>query len=167
VIEDGKFSQWLKNSVEEGDTLQLQGPMGTCVFAAKPEQAMLLAAIGTGLAPVYGVVRQALKSNHAAPINVVIGAKDAAQFYLVDELLALQKQHSNLNVYFVSQHGETKFSQQGDVYDFCKTHFGELKGWSIYLCGAESFVKKLRMQCFMAGAAMNEISADIFLPSAK
>ena len=39
----------------------------------------------------------------------------------------------------------------------------ELGGWRIFLCGAESFTRKARRQCFLAGAGMRDISVDSFL----
>jgi NAD(P)H-flavin reductase len=163
VIENGQFSQWLKNDVEVGDIIKLQGPLGECIFSAKPQQPVLMAAIGTGLAPVYGKLRSALDNGHKAPIHLVLGARHASNFYLVDELIALMNDNENFQVRFICQDGEARFSQQDDIYQFCKQEYSDLSGWRVFLCGAESFVKKMRKQSFLAGAAMGEISADTFV----
>jgi NAD(P)H-flavin reductase len=163
VIENGQFSQWLKNDVEVGDIIKLQGPLGECIFSAKPQQPVLMAAIGTGLAPVYGKLRSALDNGHKAPIHLVLGARHASNFYLVDELIALMNDNENFQVRFICQDGEARFSQQDDIYQFCKQEYRDLSGWRVFLCGAESFVKKMRKQSFLAGAAMGEISADTFV----
>jgi NAD(P)H-flavin reductase len=164
VIPDGQFSQFLKNEVAEGDTLQLQGPLGECMYSADDQtQSLLLAAIGTGLAPVYGIAREALAKGHTGDINMIVAARDASNFYLVDELLALAEAHANFNVTFLSQTGETDYSQQGDVYAFAKENYADLAGWRIFLCGADSFVRKMRKHGFLSGAKMADISADSFV----
>lgn len=164
VIPDGKFSQFLKNEVAEGDTIQLQGPLGECMYSVDDQnQSILLAAIGTGLAPVYGIARQALANGHEGAINMLIAARDASNFYLVDELLDLAAKHSNFSVIFLSQTGEAEYAQQADVYDYAKQYYSELAGWRIYLCGADSFVRKMRKHSFLSGAKMANISADSFI----
>jgi len=164
IIPDGQFSQWLKHEVNEGDTIQLQGPLGECMYSADDQQqSMLLAAIGTGLAPVYGIARQALQQGHTGSISMVVAARDAKNFYLIDELLSLSLEYDNFDVEFISQYTLTDFSKQADVYAYCKDKFADLAGWRIYLCGADSFVRKMRKHSFLAGAKMADISADSFI----
>lgn len=164
AIPDGQFSQWLKNEVNDGDTIQLQGPLGECLYSVEnKQQPILLAAIGTGLAPVYGIARQAIESGHTGSIDMVVAARDAKNFYLVDQLLKLEADNDNFNVHFLSQTGETDYSQQADVYAYCKEAFADLAGWRIYLCGADSFVRKMRKHSFLSGAKMANISADSFI----
>lgn len=161
VIEGGQFSAWARDSLQLGDTIPVQGPMGSCVFTAEDEQPLLLSAIGTGLAPIYGILKQALSSQHQGSIDLVIGAKNKSGFYLVDELEQLAQQHPNLTLHFLNQETDANGS---DIYHFCKQHFPDLKAWRIFICGANSFVRKMHKQCFLSGAGMNAISADSFLP---
>ena len=165
VLPDGRFSQWADSSLNVGDALDIQGPMGTCIYAGEAEQPLLLAAIGTGLAPIYGILKDAIAQQHRGAIDVVLGAKEPDNFYLVPELQALAEAHSHLNIHFISQGAATEFAESGDIYAYCKASFPSLKDSKVYLCGAESFVLKMRKQCFMSGAAMKNISADVFVPS--
>lgn len=164
IIPDGQFSQWLKHEVSVDDTVQLQGPLGECMYSADDkDQSLLLAAIGTGLAPVYGIARQALQQGHTGDITMLVAARDASNFYLVDELLELAANNDNFSVSFLSQTGEADYSQQADVYAYAKEHYSDLAGWRIYLCGADSFVRKMRKHSFLSGAKMGNISADSFI----
>lgn len=171
VIPEGQVSSWLAKDVSEGETVSLQGPMGTCFYtASSPEQPILMAAIGTGLAPIYGILKDALAQGHFGPIDVVLGAKDASGFYYLDALAELAQHYENLSIHAVSQDAsiaecEGITSVQSDVYDYCNELWPNLKGYRIFLCGADSFVKKLRKQSFLAGAGMGDISADVFIPA--
>ncbi len=169
VIEEGSFSQWVANTLEIGAELAIQGPLGKCIYTAQPEQPLLLSAVGTGLAPILGILKDALMKGHVGPIHVVIASKEMSGFYLMDELTQLSVEHGNLSVSFVSMGvGELEPSSihlfHDDIYQFVQKKFSDLKGFRVFLCGAESFVKKMRKQCFLAGAGMGDISADVFLP---
>jgi len=162
---DGKFSQWAYATLAVGDTLGVQGPLGHCFYTEKDkQQPLLLMAIGTGLAPIYGILQDALSQGHEGAITLLVGARTAQDFYLVDELLALEKANPLLSIHFVSQLDQAEFSTKGDVYATALKLVPSLAGWRVFLCGAESFVKKMRKQCFLVGASMSDISADIFLP---
>ncbi|MFL0810187.1 MAG: 2Fe-2S iron-sulfur cluster binding domain-containing protein [Agarilytica sp.] len=165
----GAFSDWAFENLKKGDVVKVQGPMGACYYNdVDSEQPILLSGIGTGLSPLYGIVVDAINSSHTGPIKVYIGAKNASNFYFVDALHALNERHSNIEIAFVSQEGSEDIQspcfQQGDIYEFCKTQVGDFSGYAVYLCGAESFVRKMKKMCFLNGAAMKDIQADPFIP---
>lgn len=158
--QDGLFSAWAWNTLKTNDILHIQGPIGTCFYTkSDPTQPLLFAGIGTGLAPLYGILRDALAQDHTGQIDLMIGAKNKDDFYLQEELLNLAKRHTNIQVHFLAQ-------ADTDIYEFAKTTHPSTKGMQIYLCGSESFVRKMKKQCFLAGAKMTDIHADAFLPSA-
>ncbi|MBR9804910.1 hypothetical protein GYB62_00125 [bacterium] len=174
VLPNGEFSQWLATTANIGDTLMLQGPFGSCIYSGDAEQTMLLAATGTGLAPILGIARDALAQQHSGDIQLVVAANSADDLYLVDELKVLAASHEQIKLHFVLRNAEQTNSKleaeaddamfNADVYAWCKQQWPTLKGWRIFLCGNTSFVGKMRKQCFMSGANMRDISSDIFLP---
>jgi len=164
LLEQGRFSQWVWQSLQVGDSVDIQGPMGKCFYTGRPDQPMLLAATGTGLAPLYGVLKDALLQRHRARIDLVLAARRADQFYLLKELRALAARHEQLKLHLLVLEGSGPDLMEADVYSYCQQHFTELRDTKIYLCGADSFVKKLRRQLFLAGAGMSNIAADAFLP---
>ncbi|NNL56474.1 MAG: 2Fe-2S iron-sulfur cluster binding domain-containing protein [Pseudomonadales bacterium] len=163
--EQGACSGWIASDLRVGDSLELQGPMGSFFYAAEINQPLLLCAMGTGLSAIYGVLKDALASGHTGTIGLVVAAKNSSGLYLLDELRALEARHDNLSVDFLVQAPDDscEIAQQGDVYDHCTTQVEDLSQRKIYLCGGESFVAKLRKRLFMAGIALNNIRADSFL----
>lgn len=165
VIEGGLFSDWAARRLEVGAAIPLQGPLGQCIYSAEPDQSILMMAIGTGLAPIVGVLREALNQGHRGNITVLVGAADSGSFYLVKELLALKAKWRNLEVRFIAKKNNQDYATAGDLYKKTADLFPDLKDYRVYVCGGDSFVAKARKQCFMAGANMKDISADVFLPS--
>ncbi len=165
-IEAGLFSDWVMNQVQLGDELQVQGPQGECYLkTADQSTPLLLAAMNTGLAPVLGILKSALANQHQGPINLFIGAKDLSGHYLIDEINGLAQDHSNVQLHRVclQQASNDQHIEQADIYSLIKSKIADTKGYQVYLCGAESFVKKLKKQCFLSGANMGDIFADAFV----
>ena len=172
-IANGEFSGWVANSLNIGDSINVRGPMGDFFYSSDSHQPLVMCALGTGLAPVYGILKSALAAHHQAAIDVVVAARSARDFYLLAELQQLVSNHDNITLHFVAQVIESdspihsfKWSViEGDIYQYCKTQFTRLDNCQFYLCGAESFVGKLRKQLFLAGANLRNISADMFVYS--
>ena len=173
-LEEGVFSNWVKKELEIGDKIKIHGPLGRCIYTADKEQALLLAAIGTGLAPILGILRDALENKHNGNIHVIIGSNSPRNFYLIEELEEIAERNQHVFLTFIYQNApldnetnsqqDYSFAIQGDIYQHSKDAFPDLKGFRVFLCGAESFTTKMRKQCFLAGAAMGDISADAFVP---
>lgn len=169
VYPDGRFSQWLVDSVREGSVLTVRGPIGTCFYACTPEQSkqpLLLVGIGTGIAPIMGVVKAALAAGHQGRMDIVFAARQASDLYLAEALEEITRANGQVHLHLLAQEGELSGATlQGDVYQYVRARWPELKDTRVFLCGAESFVRKMKKQCFMLGASMREIHADAFVVS--
>jgi len=165
-IDGGAVSTWVHDELQVGDPLQLQGPNGECFYTAgNAAQPLLLVGTGTGLAPLYGVVRDALLNGHSGPIHLFHGARTVDYLYYHAELLALCAQHKNLHYHpSLVQAGmiEPDEVEIGPVDQLVAQHLPKLEGWRVYLSGAPDIVNQLRKRCFLAGAAIKEIYTDPF-----
>ncbi|MFL0800032.1 MAG: 2Fe-2S iron-sulfur cluster binding domain-containing protein [Agarilytica sp.] len=172
-VSKGAFSEWAWENLSVGDTLRIQGPLGQCYYGSQPlDKPLVLSGMGTGLAPLIGIAREALSKGHTGDIFMFIAARDSGNLYLISELNALQSLHKNVHVSLIVQNNtsEQTFHAdiiEGDVYQIVKDSIGSFKGHIVYLCGAESFVKKMKKLCFLGGANMKDILADPFIPFQK
>ncbi|MBX2850030.1 MAG: 2Fe-2S iron-sulfur cluster binding domain-containing protein [Acidiferrobacterales bacterium] len=168
VYSQGVFSPWSRDTLEVGDKLDIQGPMGNCFYTAdNKDQTLFLSGIGTGLAPLYGIARDALLSGHSGQIILLIGSRTEQGIYYQDELKHLQEKYANFQVkYSVADLDSETMASQGhasDIYTYANILMPDMTNVRVFLCGAESFVKKMRKQSFLAGANMGDISSDTFL----
>lgn len=165
-VTGGEMSNWLFDHLQPGDVLSLQGPMGSCFYLPGQEQAaMLLMGTGTGLAPLYGIARDALLSGHAGDIHLYHGAVDQTGLYLHQQLMELNEQHFNFHYHpIVMDAGSAdQWVRCGRLDELALADQGKLGGWRVYLCGPEELVLRLRKKCFLAGAGMRDIHADAFV----
>lgn len=165
-IDGGTISTWVHEELQVASNLYIQGPLGECFYLpGKAEQPLLLVGTGTGLAPLYGVVRDALQQGHSGPIHLFHGARTLDYLYYHTELMELSAQHANLNYYpslVNASIAAPTAVEVGLVDQLVNHHLPKLDGWRVYLSGAPEIVNQLRKQCFLAGAASKEIFTDPF-----
>jgi CDP-4-dehydro-6-deoxyglucose reductase len=160
-LPQGKMSEWVRAEARAGDAVRVLGPSGDCFYVpGRPEQPMLLVGTGTGLAPLYGILRDALAQGHTGPIHLIHGAVREAGLYLRDELARLAAQHPNVT------YTPTLLETDGPVDQVVLTRFPKLDGWRAFLCGDPAIVQGLRKKLFLRGMDFKEIYADAFLPAA-
>ncbi|MCP5162079.1 MAG: 2Fe-2S iron-sulfur cluster binding domain-containing protein [Hahellaceae bacterium] len=160
---DGMLSRWLAEQVHVGHELEISLPRGSCFYTeTSSHQPLLLACTGTGLAPLYGVVQDALGQGHQRPIHLFAAAGTPDQLYLVHELRLLEQTYSNFHYYPVCRRNAQPNMQEGDLVELISNRYKDLKGWKVFLCGSPMAVKKLQKKCFLQGASMSDIHADAF-----
>lgn len=178
ILPSGRMSSWIE-SAQVGTTLQLRGPAGECFYVpGRPTQSLLLCGVGTGLAPLYGLLRDALRQQHSGPIAIVHGARSPSGLYLRRELTELAAQHANLtylpvvlNLDPMDEKEETATDAAQNVTaplvspidEVIRTRFPKLGGQRVFLCGDAPLVTALRKQVFLQGCSRREILADPFL----
>jgi len=167
LIPDGKFSGWVHTDLQPGDTLLVQGPAGDCFYTpGNPQQNLLLVGTGTGLAPLYGIIQDALQHEHQGEIHLFHGGFNINGLYLTDELTQLEKDHENFHYHpcvFKAESTLPESITQGDITKIVLQSVPQPAGWKTFLCGNEELVNNLRKQIFLAGCSMNDIYSDPFI----
>jgi len=158
----GHMSNWIFDEFKEGDCIDIQGPNGGCYYLAnKQEMPLLLIGTGTGLAPLVGILKDALYSKHVGDIYLYHGSRLVDGQYLKSMLRSMEKEYQRF-------HYTPCIS--GDVMDndsvagrACNTAFKEhtdLEGCRVYLCGDPSMVHSAKKRAYLAGAALSDIYTD-------
>jgi NAD(P)H-flavin reductase len=167
-IPGGQLSPWLCDDATPGASVALRGPSGECFYLATQDQPLILAGTSTGLAPLLGVVRDALTHGHRGPIALYHGSLHASGLYLRDELNALAATHANVDTCCTVLRGPAPdgvlLEPLEDV--LFARHSDTLSGGRAWLCGAPDFVKGLKKRLFLAGMPLRSISSDPFLQAA-
>lgn len=168
-IPSGKVSGWAHNTLKVNDTVNISQAAGDCFYTAShPEQNLLLIGTGTGLAPLYGILRDALRQGHRGEIHLYHGSSTADDLYLVDELRTLDAAHANVHYHPCASRGTPPAGiTSGRADQTALADISKLNGWRIYLCGREDMVKSVRQKAFLAGASLKDIYADPFVPSTE
>lgn len=165
-LAQGRLSGWLAGA--EGEQVTLRGPYGECFYVNEPvPRPLLLVGTGTGLAPLYGVLRTALAAGHSAAMRLFHGAADAEGLYLWNALRDLAGAHRHLECTGSVQAGAAAPGMTLEPLQALVQQCGvPLTEARIYICGNPDFVRSLRKQLYLAGTPLARIHADPFLPPA-
>ncbi len=169
LLKDGQMSNFLKDRAEMGEFLTVRGPAGSCFYVREEDDAypIVLAGTGTGLAPLYGITKQALALGHKGEVQLFHGALKDVDLYLVKQLQALARQHPNFRyVPCVLQGDAGQFYRPGNIEEIVLAAIpAEKTRTRMFLCGAPEMVNALKRKAFLGGLASKHIFVDAFLPS--
>ena len=163
-LPDGRMSNWIFDELGVGQALDIQGPNGASFYVpGKPDQDILLVGNGTGLAPLVGIVRDALHCGHSSEIRLYHGSRHADGLYLGDDLRQLAAHHGNFRYVPCLSGGEVPAGYRtgrADVVAF--TDLPDLAGWRVFLSGNPPMVHTAKRTAFLRGADLSDIHADPF-----
>ena len=154
LVPGGAMSAFIHDVLSPGDQVQLQGPMGQCVY--RPElrdRALWLLGSGTGIAPLVGVARDALSRGHRGPLRLIHAASSEPEAYLRAELEALAAAHPTLVVEHLIGQDPLQVVFDGEP---------DLAGVVLYLCGSPNMVYDARVRAVACGVQRRDILADPF-----
>jgi ferredoxin-NADP reductase/ferredoxin len=166
-IPGGRFSRWIHEELGEGQEVGISAATGASYYLPdKPDRGLCLIGTGSGLAPLYGIARDALRQGHRGPVWLFHGAVTEESLYLGDALRALEAGHPNFRYVPCVSASPTPGLAHGLVHEVALERLRELDGWSVHLCGNPQMVDAARRATFLAGASLRDIHSDPFLPSA-
>lgn len=142
-LPQGRVSGWVHDELRAGNDLDISTAMGACFYVpGNDEQGLLLIGTGCGLAPLYGILRDALQRGHRGPIRLYHGSRSAQELYLVDELRELAARHANF-VYTpcVSGTDVPPGFTPGRATRAALADTPKLTDWRAYLCGHPDMVR--------------------------
>lgn len=165
IIPDGEVSTWLADKLETGSEITISEPLGNCIYIGNAKtQPLLLIGTGTGMAPLLGIVEQAIHDGHKEPINIYHGVRFNSDLYLDDHLKSLADKQDNVN-YFpcVSDETPQPNARNGFPSELALQDGYDLKDYVVFLCGNPDMVNNAKRQIFLAGASLQNIHSDPFV----
>jgi NAD(P)H-flavin reductase len=160
----GAMSNWIFDELQAGEVVELQGPNGSCFYApGGGDRNVVLIGTGTGLAPLFGIARDALHDGHQGEIRLYHGSRHADGLYLGQQLRDLAARHANFHyVPCLSGADVPSGVRAGRVAAAAFADLGELTDWRVFICGAPPMVEEAKKAAYLAGAAIADIHADPF-----
>ena len=152
----GEFSD-LARQLQVGDRLRL-GDLRGGALQYDPDwqtRPLWLLASGTGLGPLWGVLREALRQDHQGAIRVIHLAHDADEHYLAKPLQAMVASRPNLSVELWTPAELPAALAQLRLVS---------RQTLALLCGAPDSVDAFARRLYLAGLPRNQLLADVFLP---
>ncbi|UCO96993.1 ferredoxin--NADP reductase [Metapseudomonas lalkuanensis] len=156
-VDGGRVSNWFNDQVRPGDLLEVLPPAGH--FHLRPgEHDLVLFGGGSGITPVFSILKSALKTT-GRRIKLVYANRDEASVIFRDELKALAKAHvEQLEVVHVLDSVQG-FLSQGEVRQLVRGHAGA----EFYICGPGPFMDTVEGALLGLGEARERIHVERFV----
>ncbi|MDF1654174.1 MAG: FAD-binding oxidoreductase [Coxiellaceae bacterium] len=165
LIPDGLMSSWLSQQAKVGSPVFIRGPVGDC-FYYNPQHAsfpIVLAGTGTGLAPLVGIVKDAIANEHDGEIILIHGGVDKTDLYLHEALNKLQQTHSNFTYVPCTLKPSANISQEAIADVLVEQLKNIVNDVQLFVCGPEETTKKMKLKAFLAGVPSASIYSDAFI----
>lgn len=162
---EGLMSNWILDDLNAGDELDIQGANGECYYKEKAHaQPMLLVGSGTGLAPLFGIIRDALHNQHKNEIHLYHGSRDGNEFYLRERMRQLERLHPNFiyHEFLSDQRSSLEDTYASRLLEQAFQQHNNLLGWHVYLAGPTQIVDGGEIMAAERGAMPEAIYTDAF-----
>ena len=164
VLPSGRMGHWLASEHAPGAAVRVRGPSGECFYVpGRPDQPLVLAGTGTGLAPLWGIARDAIAARHSGRIQLWHGARNASGLYLRSELERLAHAHPNFTYHPCVLEGDGARETVGKLDELLLQSLTSFDTPRFFLCGDPPLVQRLKRALFLRGASLKEIYADAFV----
>lgn len=168
-IANGKLSNWIFNTIDSGDIIEFQGPLGDCFYVpdkTETDNKLMLIGTGTGAAPLMGIAKDALHSNHRGEIHFYHGVREFESLYLHRQLSSLEKQHANFYYHPCVSNEQNPYCSNinsGRASDIALKNISNPNQTQLYLCGNPNMVTSTQKLAFLSGVPLKNIHTDPFV----
>jgi propane monooxygenase reductase subunit len=142
VYPDGLFSNFLDQTLQVGDQLELTGPFG--VFTLRDSEAdLVFVGGGAGMAPILALLRSMAERGLQRKATFFYGARGRRDLCFEPELRALEEKLPGFRYLpALSEAGDEDWDgEAGLITDVVKRHAADLSGAHAYVCGPPPMVE--------------------------
>lgn len=137
LIPGGRASEYFAE-IKKRDEIEFKGPLGCFSLEQAPEY--IFVATGAGLAPLWVMIKQLLKTDYKNPIHLYFGRRYEKDLFMLNELEELAKKYSNFT-YTISITRPTS-DWQGKTGRLTE-HLAKLENYKnkkFYICGGTEMI---------------------------
>lgn len=142
----GRASEWLKHSLDVGDEVRMQGPLGA--FGIKEDAQSLFVCTGTGNAPFRSMISDALKRGFHSRIDMIFGVRSEDRLFWIEEFERLTHEYGNFFFHpTVSQPSDRWTGHKGRVQALFPRVCPSLHRKIVYACGNPEMTTEVKALC--------------------
>jgi ring-1,2-phenylacetyl-CoA epoxidase subunit PaaE len=169
-VENGAWSRYLLDQAQEGDILISSGISGFFHLPHPPQplpyQQLFFLAAGSGITPVYSLIKTALHTTNL-PVTLVYSNRTQADAIFYQELLQLQAQYQHrFAIEFLFSNTQNIYTSrlsnwllQQLLKKLCKVPYNQCL---FYLCGPFEYMRTMSITLLTEGAAAAHIKKEDF-----
>ncbi len=165
---NGEISYWWMNIAKVGDLLKTLPPSGMfTVEWQKEARDIFLVAAGSGIVPLYSILKSAIIKEPQSHITLIYANKNPLSAIFLNKLEELQNQYSQqITIIWLYSSNQNLLKARLGTYNFQSIVQENLKhqlhNALLYTCGPEYFMQTVFITGLTMGFAKNNIRKEIF-----
>jgi len=161
----GAMSRYLCDQVTMGDTLEVKAPSGKFTFTGEESDSVVLIAGGVGVTPLMSVLRWLCGTGWPGEIHLVYSCRSEEGIIFHEELLRLQKRHSNLRLDLTLTSADSSWAGlRGRIDANLLAKIPDLARKRIHICGPPAFLASVPVLLDRLGVPPGQIKTEAFGP---
>jgi CDP-4-dehydro-6-deoxyglucose reductase, E3 len=162
-VPGGRFTDGLIGSLQPGDVLDVELPLGTFRFHQEDYRPLVMVATGTGISPIKGILEALFDDPDCPPVSLYWGMRTEADLYLHDEIGTWGSRLYDFRYAPVlSRPGAAWTGRRGRVQQAVLEDHEDLSEHALYLCGSPAMIHDAKEAFLAHGASMGCIHTDGF-----
>ena len=169
-IEDGIFSSFANDVLKVGDQITVFPPEGRFILQPSTENQTLLAfAAGSGITPIFSMIKAALKTHESTVFHLVYGNKTPEQVMFKEALTSLENLYPDrFKIHWVYSQSNPEKGLFGridtSVVNFALNQMDSLPS-EVFLCGPEAMIHSVKDVLIEKNVAESNIHFELFTAS--
>lgn len=153
----GLVSHHLHQTLQVGDEIRVDGPFGDFNLTALPCERPLLLSAGSGITPMWAMLRDELAKRPEADIRFIHSARSPEDVIFANELVALAEAHVGVRHALILEEAPSEHPWVGRLTpEMLRELAPDLLSRHVYLCGPAPYM-----------AAVSEMLAGLGLPAGQ
>lgn len=163
MLPEGKVSAYLASAARVGDQVMIEAPLGTACWTGADSRPVVLAAGGTGFAPIISILRAALRDGQQR-IHLYHGVRRPHDAYSLDQLRQFCAE-ANLQCNIVCTEGESGQHRRGHLHEAIAEDFADFSDHRVFMAGPPPMTRALQSLVAARGADPADVLVDSFTPA--
>ncbi len=163
-VHNGYVSNYLNSQVKAGDFLEVIEPMGNFYLEPSSDKRdIYLIAAGSGITPLYSMLKTILKGESGTNIHLLYSNKTAAQTMFKPELDKLQGQYPDrLHIDYIYSQEQTMQRINAGMFSNWLSDFAPKNQDVYYMCGPEQLMDAIQTTLENKGVDKSKIHFERF-----
>jgi CDP-4-dehydro-6-deoxyglucose reductase len=165
----GRLSDWLFNSLGEGDVVRARGPQGHFTLRSAPGTPLIFIAGGTGFAPIKAMIEQQMAMGLTADIRLIWGAGTREDIYELEIIGAWAEGGAKVHCTVAVDHGPLPenlppeiLAVPGSLAQAIASSGAPLAGFDGYIAGPPAMMASVMEALARAGIDRERVRVDSF-----
>ncbi len=159
----GRVSHHLHQSLQVGNEIRVDGPFGDFNLTALPCERPLLLSAGSGITPMWAMLRDELAKRPEADIRFIHSARSPQDLIFADELAALAEAHPGVRHALILEEAPTAHPWVGRLsLDMLRELAPDLLDRHVYLCGPAPYMTAVCTMLAELGLPAEQLHQESF-----